>query len=254
MSSSAFYKQGFKPRRQDGGQSAVVFCFYQVKYVIWVKRREAKPDLEVQSYKAATSCPPYSSHPLMTFTKPLFRNLIRTMANATPSTPTAHIRPVQTTDLPQLLNMNNAAVPAVNTLSLDELTKLTTDALACLVAEVGGQPAGFLLCLAEGTNYDSRNYAWLTGKLERFAYTDRICIAEGARGQRLGEALYATLFDHPNIKGRPYACEVNTRPPNPGSLRFHKRLGFSEIGEQDNGDKAVVFLKREPSKIKGTSS
>ena len=26
-------------------------------------------------------------------------------------------------------------------------------------------------------------------------------------------------------------CEVNLEPPNPGSLRFHQRIGFTEVGQ-----------------------
>ena len=165
----------------------------------------------------------------------------------TASAPSAFVRPVTKTDLPALLAMNNAAVPAVNELSIADLDALIDEALVCLVAEVDEEPAGFLLCLAEGKNYDSRNYIWLSDHLERFAYTDRICVAENARGQRIGELLYKALFDLPKADGRPFACEVNSRPPNPGSLRFHKRLGFTEIGTQDHGEKAVVYLKRDPS-------
>jgi predicted GNAT superfamily acetyltransferase len=29
------------------------------------------------------------------------------------------------------------------------------------------------------------------------------------------------------------ALEVNVDPPNAGSLRFHERLGFVEVGQQD---------------------
>ena len=41
-------------------------------------------------------------------------------------------------------------------------------------------------------------------------------------------------------------CEVNIRPPNPGSHRFHKRLGFHQVGERhyDGGDKAVAYYVR----------
>ena len=41
-------------------------------------------------------------------------------------------------------------------------------------------------------------------------------------------------------------CEVNRLPPNPGSLRFHKRLGFFEVGGQVfvTGEKEVIYLER----------
>lgn len=154
------------------------------------------------------------------------------------------VRPVEASDLGALLVLNNAAVPAVNELDVAALEALVDTALTCLVAELDGRVSGFLLCLAEGTDYDSRNYAWLSNHRKSFAYTDRICVAESARGNRIGEALYAELFRQEQGSGRSFVCEVNERPPNPGSVKFHKRLGFSEIGRQDHGEKAVVYMER----------
>ena len=149
-------------------------------------------------------------------------------------------------DLNALLPMNNAAVPAVNGLSAEELLDLVNSALVCLVAEREGTIAGFLVCLGDGATYDSRNYRWLSERLTNIAYTDRICVDEAFRGQKIGDALYAALFRHFAGSGRAFVCEVNERPPNPGSLRFHERLGFAEIGKADHGEKAVIFLKRDP--------
>ena len=141
--------------------------------------------------------------------------------------------------------LNSAAVPAVNDLTAEELLDLVNQALVCLVADVEGTPAGLLLCIGDGTAYDSRNYIWLSERLSNFAYTDRICVDEAKRGLKIGDALYAALFKHLEGTGRCFVCEVNERPPNPGSLRFHKRLGFEEMGSADHGDKAVIYLKRD---------
>ncbi|PVB60286.1 GNAT family N-acetyltransferase [Labrenzia sp. 011] len=162
-----------------------------------------------------------------------------------PSFP-AIVRPYRPGDLSTLLPLNNAAVPAVNELTAEELVDLVNSALICLVAEIDGQPAGFLLCLGDGDTYDSRNYRWLSERLSNFAYTDRIAVDAQQRGRKIGEALYDALFRHLAGTGRCFVCEVNERPPNPGSLKFHKRLGFEEIGNADHGDKAVVYLKRPP--------
>ena len=154
------------------------------------------------------------------------------------------IRPFRESDLATLLPMNNAAVPAVSELTDEKFAALIAGALVCLVAEMDGRPAGFLLCLAEGQDYDSPNYAWVSRNRRRFAYTDRICVGENVRGKGIGETLYKALFDAHRGSGRSFVCEVNERPANPGSLRFHARLGFREIGRQDHGDKAVVYLER----------
>ncbi|WP_417676648.1 GNAT family N-acetyltransferase [Roseibium sp.] len=162
------------------------------------------------------------------------------MTNPSPVT----IRPYRESDLATLLPMNNAAVPAVSELTDTKFAALIADALVCLVADLDGHPAGFLLCLAEGQNYDSPNYAWVSRNRQRFAYTDRICVGENARGKGIGEALYRALFALQKDSGRTVLCEVNERPPNPGSMKFHSRLGFREIGRLDHGDKAVVFLEK----------
>ncbi len=160
-----------------------------------------------------------------------------------------HSRPVnvrlfKSSDLEQLLELNNAAVPAVNELTAEELKALVEISLGCFVAELEGKVAGFLLGLSEGQNYDSQNYTWLSEHRPRFAYTDRICVDEQARGNRIGEKLYEALFDAQRGSGRSFVCEVNERPPNPGSVKFHSRLGFSEIGRKDHGEKAVVYMER----------
>lgn len=162
------------------------------------------------------------------------------------SQPTAAIRSFQPGDLNHLLPLNTAAVPAVNELTAEEMLDLINQALICLVAEVNGTPAGFLLCIGDGTDYSSLNYKWLSEKVSNFAYTDRICVDESRRGLKIGEKLYRALFEHFEDTGRSFVCEVNSRPPNPGSLRFHQRLGFEEIGTADHGEKAVVFLKKDP--------
>lgn len=170
------------------------------------------------------------------------------------TTSAATVRPFLPGDLDVLLPMNNAAVPAVSDLGAEEFLDLINSSLVCLVAEVAGAPAGFLLCLPENIDYASPNYAWLSEREQSFAYTDRICIGEDMRGRRLGEALYQALFQQFAGTGRCFLCEVNSRPPNPGSMRFHERLGFAPMGETDHGDKAVVFLKRAPEPAGGTPS
>lgn len=171
-----------------------------------------------------------------------------------PPEPAVSIRSFQPGDLNHLLPLNTSAVPAVNALTAEEFLDLINQALICLVAVADGRPAGFLLCIGNGTKYDSPNYQWLSQQVATFAYTDRICVDETCRGLKIGEKLYQALFDQFTDTGRSFVCEVNSRPPNPGSLRFHKRLGFEEIGTADHGDKAVVFLRKRPLTSKASAA
>lgn len=142
--------------------------------------------------------------------------------------------------------MNNAAVPAVGELTLAKLQDLLAMASHALVAAApDSTPMGFLLCLPGGTSYTSRNYLWLSNRLERFAYVDRICLSGVSRNKGIGEELYRHLINGLTPEDGPVVCEVNTRPDNPGSRRFHARIGFREIGTADYGDMAVVFLQHD---------
>ncbi|WP_037546898.1 GNAT family N-acetyltransferase [Stappia stellulata] len=163
---------------------------------------------------------------------------------------TIHVRRIADDDLPAVLAINEACLPAVNGLTADALRELVAISVVTLVACSPDGPVGVLVCLDHDADYDSRNFDWLKQSLTRFTYVDRIALAPGARGKAVGRLLYRALLDQlASDRGRaelPLACEVNTRPPNPGSLRFHGRLGFIEIGSQEFGDKAVAYLARDP--------
>ena len=76
-------------------------------------------------------------------------------------------------------------------------------------------------------------------------YVDRIALLSKWRGMGLGEALYQAAFSHFSGLDE-IGCEINILPPNPGSHRFHQRLGFHQIGEQTflEGEKSVAYYVR----------
>lgn len=145
-----------------------------------------------------------------------------------------------------------AAVLALNNLNAQELSWLEPPALRTIVAQAFyaraiGNLDAFLLALDHTADYDSPNYAWLKARFERFIYVDRIAVAAAARGRGLARLLYEDLFQQTQAAGyRLVVCEVNTRPPNPGSDAFHAALGFTEIGRADlpGRDKSVRYLAR----------
>lgn len=65
------------------------------------------------------------------------------------------------------------------------------------------------------------------------------------QGKGLGNVLYESVFSHAKLIGVPYvAAEIDINPPNPGSLKFHEKFGFREVGKQTVAQgKKVVSLQ-----------
>lgn len=151
-------------------------------------------------------------------------------------------------DYARILELNDGAVPHVNSIDADALAALHQQASTLTVAHdrTAGDIAGFLLVLPQGTAYASVNYRFFDSRYPRFAYVDRIVINPSYRRLGLGRRLYEHLFALASRDER-VACEVNVKPANPGSLAFHESLGFTGVAEQDTegGSKRVALLVRE---------
>ena len=163
--------------------------------------------------------------------------------------PELRIRPVADADLEALAGLNNGAVPAVNALTVPDLARFAATAphfRVAVVVEDG--PVGLMIALGPGADYDSLNYRWFADRYDAFLYVDRIVVDPAARSGGIGAALYRDLEAVARAAGVPrLACEVNLRPPNERSLRFHERLGFRGVGTQDteNGAKSVQLMIRD---------
>ena len=151
-------------------------------------------------------------------------------------------------DLDAVLALNNDAVPATSHLDLPGLTRLWSMASYALGARIDGQEglAGFCLNLDPGADYDSLNYRWFSERYGSFTYLDRIVVHPDLRNRGIGARIYADLEQR--ITGLvPWLfCEVNVKPMNEASLRFHHRIGFVEVGQQDTdgGSKRVSLLAK----------
>jgi uncharacterized protein len=149
-----------------------------------------------------------------------------------------------TADYPALLDLNDSAVPNVNSIPLATLEHLHRQSAYLGVARRGGERLGFLLALPESADYDSINFGYFRRNYPRFIYIDRIVVGANARRSGIGAALYADL-QRAIAGGWPLlTCEVNVRPDNPRSLSFHEQLGFESVGEQDTegGSKRVRLM------------
>ncbi|MBE1470845.1 GNAT family N-acetyltransferase [Kibdelosporangium phytohabitans] len=152
------------------------------------------------------------------------------------------------TDAELVLAMNNAAVPNVNEATEAELAELIEMSGFTVALEEGGTLLGFVLTLPPGVGYASENYRFFSERYDQFVYVDRIVVADGARNRGIGAKLYDLIGEYAAEHGIPRVlCEVNLEPPNPGSLRFHERIGFVEVGQQrtKGGTYLVSLLAKE---------
>ncbi|WP_317451268.1 GNAT family N-acetyltransferase [Microcella alkalica] len=158
------------------------------------------------------------------------------------------IRPLTAEDAPALASLNDAAHPAVPITSADELRALLGHAALALGLERDGELVGFVIAMAPGSAYDSENYRFFEARGTGHLYVDRIVVAENERGRGLGPVLYEAVFAEARRRGLPeVTCEVNLDPPNPGSLAFHARLGFAQVGTQaTKGGTVTVALLAAP--------
>jgi len=156
------------------------------------------------------------------------------------------LRDVQPADLPGVLALNDAAVPHVNRITLDDFAAFADTAEYFRVAATGQGVAGFLVALTPGAEYRSPNFLWFRDRYPSFVYVDRIVVSADARGCGVGSLLYDDLAGYSRPLAPIITCEVNVRPANDGSLAFHARHGFEPVGEQDTegGGKRVRLFVR----------
>ncbi|GAB5471004.1 MAG: hypothetical protein Kilf2KO_40340 [Rhodospirillales bacterium] len=158
------------------------------------------------------------------------------------------LRALTKADLPWLLALNDACVPAVNALDATAMEALLCEAVWTGAVEQAGLPLAVLIAFAPGACYRSTNYAWFDAQEESFAYIDRVMVAQEGRGQGLGRRLYEALAAWASEAGYPrLCCEVNEVPPNPQSIAFHESLGFKALVSRINpadGKQVRMFERR----------
>lgn len=147
-------------------------------------------------------------------------------------------------DADVVLALNQGHLDAVGPLDAARQHWLIDLADACLVAEVDGEVAGFVVTVAPGTAYDSRNYRWFEAAYDDFAYLDRVVVADTHQRRGIGSMLYDAVEERARVRGL-MTLEVYAQPPNVGSLSFHAARGYVQVGRlaQDNGKVAAMFAK-----------
>ena len=163
------------------------------------------------------------------------------MSNFQPTT-----RNIEIADLPQVLEINNANTPGVSELTMSELE---TDIKNCLHAlaidNEKGEVCAFCITFAPDAPDGGANHQWFAERYKSFVYLDRIAIDSNHQNRGLGALLYQSVEQHMlnSAEHSLLCCEVNLEPPNPGSLRFHQRIGFKECGVESTAPGyAVTYL------------
>ena len=156
------------------------------------------------------------------------------------------IRDVVTGDMNEILTLNEAVVPAVNSIPIEDMHWFAENAAYFRVAVADVRLAAFLIGLRPGVAYKSLNYRWFCNNYTDFGYIDRIAVAEHARRHGLATRMYDDFKTSLEGEVSIMTCEVNLHPPNDGSMRFHERYGFSQVGSQltEGGRKEVALMAK----------
>jgi len=142
-----------------------------------------------------------------------------------------------------IYDLNQANTPEVGSLeSIQHLKQLIEFSSYNLLVLKEDEIVGFIICMREGTAYESENYKFFTQRLKKFLYVDRVVIDEQHRRAGLGKAIYEDIFVQAISDSLPIALEVNTQPVNQPSLNFHEKMGFDQIGAKDFDDHSVAYF------------
>jgi len=156
------------------------------------------------------------------------------------------IRDVTNHDLDAVLSLNQSEVPHVGSIDIERMHWFAANAHYFRVAIKNERVAAYLIGLRPGTSYDSPNYLWFCDRYGDFAYVDRVAVATFGRRLGLATRLYDDFAASVPDTVEVMTCEVNLRPPNETSMRFHHQLGFRQVGSQatEGGSKEVAMLAK----------
>ena len=147
-------------------------------------------------------------------------------------------------ELPDILIMNQEALPAVSSVSIEDMKHFLNIVDYFRTLKVENKIAGFLIALSPGKDYSSLNYKWFEKTYNSFMYVDRIVIDTNYHRNGLGTSFYNDLETFSIGKSSRITCEVNIRPKNEGSMVFHETYGFEQVGTQttEEGKKEVSLM------------
>jgi len=154
------------------------------------------------------------------------------------------LRELQNEDISEIWEINEQGLPGTGKVNHDEIKALLEISELAIGVFENSTLLGFVICLLPGTNYGSLNYAWFNQKYDEFIYVDRIAVSQTHRNQNIGSLIYQKVVDYSKRHKVPIAAEVSLDPPNPGSMRFHYRFDFTEVGILEHESKSVTMMLR----------
>lgn len=154
------------------------------------------------------------------------------------------LRALEDRDIPAIWIINQQGLPGTGDVSQDEISSLLGFATYSVGYFLKEELLGFVICMPPRTGYGSLNYAWFNERYEAFVYVDRIAVSQNYRNKNIGTQLYNHVVDFASLDDVPVAAEVSLKPPNPGSMRFHSRFAFNEVGVLHHNNKSVTMLMR----------
>jgi predicted GNAT superfamily acetyltransferase len=153
------------------------------------------------------------------------------------------IRDAVAGDLPAILSINAESVPGVSALAPPDAAVLLEEATIARVAEEDHDVIAYVIVFASSASYAGEEFQWFLRRPGTFLYVDQVAVARRARGRGVATALYADIEAAARGRGVfTITLEVNLRPENSASMRFHGRRGFVEAGRLETRDGRLVSL------------
>jgi len=140
-----------------------------------------------------------------------------------------------------IIKLNSKNMPAVGRLDEKSFKRFLEYSDYFKLVRYDNQFIGFMIGLLPNRPYNSVNYKWFEKKYKSFIYIDRIVISFEYQNKGFGTLFYDDLKNLFKDGYDSMTCEVNIIPKNDISMKFHKKYGFKEVGQQrtENGKKLV---------------
>jgi len=155
------------------------------------------------------------------------------------------LKPLGENDIPAIWAINQQGLPGTGEVSHEEISMLLEFSSFSVGVFDNEYLLGFVICMPPGTQYSSLNYAWFNENYDAFVYVDRVAVSQEHRNGKIGTLLYNYVVEIASEINAPIAAEVSLVPPNPGSMRFHSRFAFKEVGVLHHEKKSVTMLMRQ---------